>query len=561
MNIGRPGRVVVVAQAACLSAMVAACNGTPVVRPAVRLFGDQAVVTGDGGSGCTHQVPASGNGDRWCAIAKPSRNAPALTELWVLNVTRAAAGAVPPCDGTSPACLRMTPNLWTAFPTGGPGHPYSHAFDGDTLIFYANAKTNSTELHRGPVYAWRPGWAQPWQISSADGLLCYGHARAAVAYCMDDLHGDPMHPDDFELRAGTLEDSAAGRGPLPSLGRVRIFRSDGAVAWQAGFSPAGDRFAVSSPDPDPAVETLRELPVGELGHAPPREIVRDLTSWQIAHDGKVIYFMRGEGSSPGGRPLQALYTASYPAGASITRLAPAVRDYIPAGQDANEMGVGFLAQGDAEQVHFRLLRDTTMPDQAATLFSTTDDLEGVRISPDGRTTAWRDSLLVARMVRHQDLASCVLNTTDQHHATMPQYLADSSLLFWTQEAGENDSRQDGFTATPDCQGKREFARGVDLIIPVGDRAVVYTDAYEDRYFTGTLQVAEITGSGVDRHVGRSRRVQDGVAQVVVVGTDPLLLLFRKKPVGQAKPTGDPARAGDPAAEDETGTYLFGPVSF
>jgi hypothetical protein len=556
MNMRRVVGVLVAAQAA-----LGACNGTPVVRPAVRLFDDQAVVTGDGGSGCTHQVPASGNGDRWCAIARPSVNAPGLTELWVLNVTRAAAGTPPPCDGTSPACLRMTPNLWTAFPTGGPGHPYSHAFDGDTLIFYAGAKTAATELHRGPVHAWRPGWPQPRQISSDEGLLCYGHARAAVAYCMDDLRGDPMHPDDFELRAGLLESGGVvGVGPLPSLGRVRVFRSDGAVAWQAGFSPAGDHFAVSSPDPDPAVEALRTLPVADLGHAAPREIVRDVTSWQIAHDGHTIYFMRGEGTTAGGRPLQALYTAAFPAGSPAIRLAPAVRDYIPAGDNADERGVGFLAQVDVDQVHFRLLRDTTMPDQAATLFSTSDDLEGVRISPDGRTTAWRDSMLVARMVRHQDLASCVLNTTDQHHATMPQYLGDSSLLFWTQEASENDARQDGFSATPDCLGKRSFAEGVDVLIPVGNRALVYTDAYEDRYFTGTLQVAKIVGSGADRHVDRPRRVQDGVAQVVVVGTDPLLLLFRKKPVGEAPPA---APEVEPKGEGthETGTYLFGPVSF
>jgi hypothetical protein len=544
MNRGRAGHLLAATFAA------GACNGTPITSPAVRLFNADAIVTGDGISGCTHQVPASGNGDRWCAIAKPSLSAPGHTDLWVLDVTRAAAGTIPPCDGTHPACQLMTSNLWTAFPTGGPGHPYSHAFDGDTLIFYADSSTTAAQLHRGPVFAWRPGWPQPRQISSADGLLCVGHRSAAVAYCMDDLVGDPMHPDTFELRAGALDPAATG--PLSSLGRVHPFRADGAIAWQAAFSPAGDRFAISSPDPDRATETLRVIATADLGRTAAQEIVRDLTSWTITPDGQTLYFLRDEATGIAGDDILALYTAAFPSGSGPVRIAPAVRDYLVTAPGAAESSVGYLAPGnDPDEVHFRLLRDLTMPASAATIFSTRDELEGVSLSPDGRYTTWRDALLTAQVIRNRDLGACVLNTTPAHHATMPQFSSDTQLVFWTQEASEDDPRQEGFTATPECQGKRRFAEAVDVIIPIGDRGAVYTDAYEDHYFTGRLNVARIVGAGADRALGPPRHVQDGVSAVVTVGTDPLLLLFHKK-LGASGTTADVA---------ETGTYLFGPVSF
>src|SRR6185295_12819831 len=46
-----PGRAVIVRVALGGIALVSSCNGTPVVSPAVRLFDEHAVVTGDGASG------------------------------------------------------------------------------------------------------------------------------------------------------------------------------------------------------------------------------------------------------------------------------------------------------------------------------------------------------------------------------------------------------------------------------------------------------------------------------------------------------------------------------
>ena len=105
------------------------------------------ILTGDGPSTCSHQQPASGDGHRWCAFARPG--AAGATELWVFDLTALAGGgqngAPLTCDGTSATCRRLSAALWTGSPLGGPSHPYSHAFDGDTLIFYADGSAGGDQ--------------------------------------------------------------------------------------------------------------------------------------------------------------------------------------------------------------------------------------------------------------------------------------------------------------------------------------------------------------------------------------------------------------------------------
>ena len=77
----------------------------------------------------------------------------------------------------------------------GPLHPYAHRFFGDTLIYYADAISGPMQVHQGPAYAWRPDWARPRRISSERALECWGHPSRLLAYCLEDLAGDPNRPD------------------------------------------------------------------------------------------------------------------------------------------------------------------------------------------------------------------------------------------------------------------------------------------------------------------------------------------------------------------------------
>jgi hypothetical protein len=510
------------------------------VAPPRRVLDGDATVTGDGLTSCTHQEPPSGDGDRWCAFARPAATV-GSTELWVMNVSAAAREGTPACDGSSRGCVKLTASLWTSTPSIGPSHPYNHAFDGDTLVFYADSTTTSAELHRGPIYAWRPGWSKARQLSSARGMLCTGHRGAAVAYCIDDVTGDPMHPDDFELRAGPIGDEAGDI--LPSVGRARAFRSDGSIAWQVGFSPKGDVFAISSPDPDPAVETLRAIATADTAQAQPKELIRDLTSWTISNDGQKLYFLREES-----RTVHGLAVTSFPVPATVTSLASKVEDYVVVGGGAADQGVGFITRLDSGMRAFRLLRDTTLPASARTVFTFEDTIEDAQISPDGRYTAWRDTNLVARIVHNDDLASCVLNSSEQVDATYPVFLAGSGLVFWSENAADDPNRQDGFWGSPDgCKERKPFARGLYIVEePVGDRGFIFADERDPSDDSVTLKYAAVTRSGDATRLETPVRIHAGVRPAVtLVGTNPLLLLYRKL-------TGPPT---------EVGTYLFGPVPF
>src|SRR5436190_24341256 len=53
----------------------------PDISPPRRIVAGTAQLVGAGTSACTNQVPASGNGDRWCAFKRPGADGRS-TELW-----------------------------------------------------------------------------------------------------------------------------------------------------------------------------------------------------------------------------------------------------------------------------------------------------------------------------------------------------------------------------------------------------------------------------------------------------------------------------------------------
>jgi hypothetical protein len=505
----------------------------PGIAPARRLLDADATLTGRGFTACSHARGAGASPDRWCAFTRAGANA---VELWVIDVTRAAAGPIPACDGSSPLCLRMTANLWIWGAINGPTHPYAHAFEGDTLVFYADASSGRGEVHRGPVYAWRPGWASPRRIAGDKAVQCWAHRQELLAFCIEDLAGDPMQPDSMELRAGAIADTDGI--VLPSLGRIRP-RGDGPASWRADFSAAGDVFAFSSPDPDLAVESLRVVASAELGTTAPHEIVRDANGWQLSHDGRRIFFLRQEAPEQ-----SSLYAADFPSGDNVLRLDTSVSDYMVLGGDEHDRGVALLANAGQDTTALRLVPPGAPP---KTVLSYQDGLEGLTISPDTRFTAWMDTHFTARVVRSDDLSSCALNAVAGRSVYRASFLDSAGLVFWTEDAGGDRDRRDGYRANPDgCQDKQRFAQAVYFIAPVGDRGVVFADEIDDETQRATLKFAAIAGGKAWPAAGPVR-VYDDIDgdSVFAASLDPLLLMFRVSAGGA----------------ERAGTYLFGPVGF
>ena len=497
------------------------------VRPPVRILDSTAVLMGNGLSACTHQTPASGDGHRWCAFTLGAA-VDGLAELWVIDVSRAATGDVPRCDGTDPGCLRLTNKVVTRSAT---------FFEGDTLFYGTDSTAGFAADFLGRIFAWRPGWSAGRQISSDAGFTCIGNLHSAAVACLDDPGGDPTKRDSANVRAGYLATETFA--PLPSFGRYPL-RNDNDTAWQAKLSPDGSVFVLSDADTIGAKQTLRLAPTGQVGAATPTLALNDAFAWQISNDGQKIYFMRGPSQSPD------LYVADFPSGANVTLVETGVKDFILIGDDPADTAVQILKIRNPGGI-VELLTDRAVP-KPKTIFTYDDFLNGAIVSPDLRYTTWLNDDFRGVVFRNSDLQPCTLEEGTNREINEPSYLDSASLMFWQERSrgAPNSDLRDGYFAPPDlCAQATRFAQNVDLIAPIGDRGLIYTDEV-DATMHATLKYVAVSPDGSSLDPAGAVRVHDGVGtQVVLVGQSPPLLVFTA--VGPTDAT--------------TGLFVFGPVPF
>jgi hypothetical protein len=500
------------------------------VAPPLRLLDAPSELTGAGRSSCSHQEPASGNGDRWCSFRRP--HAGGGTELWVINASAAARGQVPVCDGTDAGCLRLSTTLWAS---------YGNDFEGDTLVFYSDAPAGllASQAFVGPVSAWRPGWKAPHVIAPA-ATVCSAHRVAAVALCFDEPRGNSNNPDDVRLRAGVLADAA---GVLPSLPGRWPLRTDGSIPWQLAFSPDGQTLAVSVPDAVPFVQNLSVIAVKDVGTGDlTRNVLTDVKPWTISNDGKKIYFYRGEKSDA------TLAMADFPTGAGETILATKVVDFIPLGRTPADAALFLHVRTDAEHV-FRILHDRASPEKAVTVFTNEGFLEGVAIARDLRYAAWIDGSFRGKVIRVSDLAACEMNPDPAPPVSDVGFLEDSSYVFWSQP-DMTHQRRDGYLAPPDrCSERTRFASGVNFVSVIGARGIIYGDGYDESDRTVTLKYASLA-SGTAQAAAGGVRVAERVAA-------PVTLVSGATAAGSLHVVYGAQASGGKAA----GVFMFGPVPF
>jgi hypothetical protein len=195
----------------------------------------------------------------------------------------------------------------------------------------------------------------------------------------------------------------------------------------------------------------------------------------------------------------------------------------------------------------RLLGDPATPGAVTGVFTHRGTPEAVRVSFDGRLTAWISDDFIGRLVRHADQSICLLNTSEDVEVFRLGFLGNARLLLWTESAPDEPDRRDGFLARPeDCRASQRFGHGVHFLQPIGDRGVILGDELDERNERLTLKYLAARAGAAGFALDEPVRVDENVDQYVTVASErPALLLYRKRAQGP----------------DTDGTYLFGPVPF
>src|SRR3982751_6239054 len=124
----------------------------------------------DLGAPCTNEEGATG--DRWCAIIAPSALMPTNAALFVVDVTKVAAGTPVTCGSTDASCLKLT----DAF-AEDPDHPAM--FRGDTLVYYDAATA--------VPFGWRPGMTAAKALATLDAgadAVCTPSTKGSAIVCL-----------------------------------------------------------------------------------------------------------------------------------------------------------------------------------------------------------------------------------------------------------------------------------------------------------------------------------------------------------------------------------------
>lgn len=501
-----------------------------------RLVAGRVTLVGTPSTACNQ--PRAG-GDRWCAFSQPG-SARGKTALWVINLSKAVVGSVSCTGSGDSSCLRLTDDLWTGAPSSGPAHPFSHRFDGETLIFYSDMAARQ-DIYRGPIFAWRPGWIHSRQITGNAGFTCSAHARGDAVVCIENLQ-DTNLPLHFDLHAGRL-----GGEDLPLVSRIYPLGPNGENHWLVDFSPDDAHVAYSTGGPtatDP--ETLHVVSMSPGGAR--TTLATGASVWRISPDGKRIYFLR-DYNHP--HPLSTvdpsgvLSVADFPSGANATQLAPGVGAYVTLEQDGADRGVAFLDTLNAGSGAFKILRDPSNPAGAVTVATGVSE---VQVSPDLRysiisTLVSPDGTRDAHVIKNDGTGRCTLAGLATADFFGPAFLPGAGMVFWSDNIDLVTGAAEGWRANPDgCRDRNKFADSVDFWFSAGDLGLVYSD--EARRSSATVRFAKL-GSAAQWPEGGPVTIRTGVAPIYApLAPDRNRVVFT---------------VNDGSAEQ--GLYVYGPIGF
>jgi hypothetical protein len=432
-------------------------------------------------STCSHQAPASGDGHRWCAISRPG-DLLGKRDLWVFDATLVAGGAPLVCDGVNPVCKRLSSDLFSGQPDVGPAYPTAHRFYGDTLIFYADARSVPTALYQGPVYAWRPGWPAARAITTNVGVFCTGHPFTDVAVCLENISPPDAAVTQYDVHAGRVDG-----GPLPFVARVTPMRADtGDTQWRSGFTLDGSYFAYSTGGPTVSdAETLWVMRTEDIGAtAKYLKVGTGLSRWTISADQKRWFFLRSFNYDTQGNPSGTLAMADFPAGGNeVTLLAKVGVFQELVDRSGKSGGLAVLDNVVAGLGTYEILHDPTRPaGEAGNLLTVANQVGSVPlVSPDLRHALFSrnlspNSITSDFWVAHLDgAASCTITGTLGAALFGYPFTPSGGLVFWGDFYDTvTDTAQVMFASPASCGGKGKLADHVDFWFFAGDQGIVFS---------------------------------------------------------------------------------------
>jgi len=510
---------------------------------------------------------------RWCAISRPGAMLGSL-ELWVLNAAKAAtdpAGSLNWCSGAGNAdCVKLTDKLFSAQPDVGPVYPTAHRFYGDTLIYYANAMSAPSELYKGPVYAWKPGWPAGKQIGSNNAVLCSGHSRADVAVCIENISPEGVMPVTWDIHAGGLE-----AGPMKKVATITpVHPTTEASQWGSGFTSMGDYFVFSTPSTATGNrETLFYIKTTDIGTGTPTQVGDPgVSRWTLNAAGTKWFYLRDYNYNREGEPSGTLYMRDFPGGAMETKIQgtmPAGMPLVPGGTtkgvgtyqvlvDQNDMdaGLGLLVNVVGGRGNYRIMKNPAgSPDDPANVISVVNDIATLPIySPDlrfnyfakavdemvGTTDSW--------VIKSDGTGSCTLTQTLASSIFGFPFLENAGLVFWMDNFDAATDSGEGWLANPDgcpAASKKKFSNAIDFWFVDGDKGMLYSDDSDGQrvslryapFSGGTL----VTGQPIQKQIDRMFAIQPNYEGVMfsITSSNQTVdgVYYLKLPVGAA-PAGD-----------------------
>jgi hypothetical protein len=482
-----------------------------------------AFLVGHGLDSCTNTPAAPG--DRWCAFARPAGD---YDELWVLDVTKAAAGGAVACDGSDASCLRLSTRLYENRDTGF----VDHGFNGDTLIYEETTDRGpGTGAFVGVIWAWRPGWPAGRALTSSEGLYCVGHATSDAALCFDHRSGDGMIADlTVDLLAGPLP--AAGTSGLPRMDALLLASpadAPGAPArWRADLSPDGQYVAWSTRSQTDAVETLHAYQLGAKSAAV--VVAQDVSQWAISPDGASWYWLAGYNYDVAGAPAGTLERAAFPGGTGRATLATAAGEFGAVGA----AGLWLRANVTAQVGELRFMADRMAPAGVATI--DTKVLTVLDHTADGSRFLYAKTYAQARPGSVAtgapppallDLYAsgpaggppCVVSPAPA--ALEAAFAPGGSLVVWGLRDAVTGDEAGVATSISSCQSK-VFATHLANLVPVGDAALATLEDPDQATKEATLRYARV----VNGALAPGLLVETRAALVVAaVATEPPAVAF------------------------------------
>jgi hypothetical protein len=488
----------------------------PVINPAAKkLLPANTELLGLHRSSCSYgDVTMGGSADRWCAVSRPGEELGDF-ELWVLNVTKAAAMPPAKCDGTSPNCIKLTGKLFGGVPQDGPTYPTDHRFYGDTLIYYADNLSGPTELYRGPVYAWRPGWTAGKAIASNRGVLCSGHSRAQVAVCIENISDVTAATVTWDLHAGDING-----GPLKKVATIfPVHPTTEATQWGVAFDNKGETLLFSTPTSATGAEALFYMKTTDIGTAalPTQVGTPGVTRWSVNAAANKWYYLRDYNYNVAGEPSGTLYTRDFPAGQTET---PIRGTQVPGGSKGGvgiyqilvnamdqDAGLGLVAPVMTARGDYKVMTNPAgSADDVANVPTMVRDIALRRtpvFSPNlgfayyastvNEGVGTTNSLITKR----DGTGACSLASSLDSYLFGYPFSGENGVVIWMDAFDQATDSGQGWWANPNgCAGKQMFSRNIDFWFVDEDKAILYSDESDGR--SVSLQYATVTGNTLNK---------------------------------------------------------------